>query len=867
MLLRTRISIFVILTFAIVCASILFASSKREELTEVQFSNEKIFDQLNLWKKVKSELTDRLKDTAWVATQHELFAEAMVERNTVDLRVYGTEIASGLVSQGAGDRFDAIYPDGTLAYSSHASVFQSPIISGIAQEAVESGAEMAGVGNDRQRNTALVYAFPLRVDGQVVGLGALATDIVEAILEMEKLTSSSVMIVNRRGRLLVATEDNTWKELGQFVRVNELNAHQVIEQDERFYSAAVLPQVAELGGLVGRLIIIKDVTDLTAQQRRIGQITIVAIGIFLVFVLVALNFYMSKAFSPLAEGVQVLEALSHGNLHVQIDHRYSQDEVGKIVEAVDTFRTSLLTLTRLRRSRDRQRARQERFIQREMTQLADTLDGEERKAVLEELEELDEIVQTQVEEQDDSKYTSPESMQQGARRDSGALAMMATAFHSMSNRVQDQHQRLRDALATKEALIALRQELDIATRVQLSLVPKEQIKDDVFVVSGVMHAAKEVGGDFFDYFRLDEHRVGIAIADVSGKGVAAALFMAMGRTLLRGMVIHVESPAKVLREMNDFLEQNNDEQLFVTMLYGVFDERSGQFTYASAGHDPPVLYTRSGEVRTLETTNNFVLAMFPDQEYDEISVSLESGARLLMHTDGITEATDLEEEQFGVERLKDAITSLPDQEAHQDVVTIVEKVNDFAGDAPQFDDITCVVLHYIGADVVKESADVSSADGEPDSDSIQEDTDVMADNSELSVTIRNDLSELGRLAELVERHGEERDWPMEWILNSNLSLDELITNIINYGFADGREKTDIRLVMTEDGGRLKVILEDDGIAFNPFVEADPPDLEAPIDDRPIGGLGVHFVKTLFTEYCYERVDNVNRITLYHDRPE
>lgn len=137
---------------------------------------------------------------------------------------------------------------------------------------------------------------------------------------------------------------------------------------------------------------------------------------------------------------------------------------------------------------------------------------------------------------------------------------------------------------------------------------------------------------------------------------------------------------------------------------------------------------------------------------------------------------------------------------------------------------------------------------------------------ELLLTLKNDLSELSRVAEKIELHGESRGWPMKWVLNLNLSLDELITNTVSYGYQDTDEH-EIRVTLTEQTGSLVVVVEDDGTAFNPFTTAPEPDLESDVDDRPIGGLGVYFVKTLMDEVAYERVENCNRITLIQRTPE
>ena len=136
----------------------------------------------------------------------------------------------------------------------------------------------------------------------------------------------------------------------------------------------------------------------------------------------------------------------------------------------------------------------------------------------------------------------------------------------------------------------------------------------------------------------------------------------------------------------------------------------------------------------------------------------------------------------------------------------------------------------------------------------------------LLLTLKNDLSELARIAEAIEAHGESGGWPVKWILNLNLSLDELITNIVSYGYQDSDEH-EIRVTLTEQNGSLVVVLEDDGIAFDPFTAAPAPDLEASVEERRIGGLGVYFVKTLMDEATYQRLDSHNRITLIQRTPE
>ena len=382
MLLRTRISLLVILAFAVICIGITLASLKREDLLKVQYTDATTTDRSNLWQKINSSLILRMEDKAWIAAEDEAFRRAVYTGDQDAVQRLGAIITARLRDQGIADRFDALYADGTLAYSSQSAVFQSSVIvTRAAKDAMTQGLRIRGVGNDQQRNVALVLGIPLSAPAGsvgVAGMGIYATSIDQAIQEMEQATQSSVLIVNRRGRLLAGSADALWDSLGKLIDVSTVDTLQTVEADDRVYSAVVLPQTADLGSLVARLISIKDVTYLTRRQEQISQFTIGAALGFLILVLIGLGYYMARSFAPLTDGVAVLNALSRGDLEARIEGTDRQDEVGRIAGAVNVFRANLVAFDRFRRSRERQRQRQERFIRREMTQLADTLDEEER---------------------------------------------------------------------------------------------------------------------------------------------------------------------------------------------------------------------------------------------------------------------------------------------------------------------------------------------------------------------------------------------------------------------------------------------------------------------------------------------------------
>ena len=703
MLLRTRISLLVILAFSVICIGLALASLTREDLIKAQYSGATIADRSTLWRKINSSLIQRMEDKVWIVAEDDALLRAVYGGDQEAILQLGARIVTRLRDQKIADRFDILYADGSLAYSSQSALFQSPVIAaGTARDAILQGVRLRGIGNDQQRNVAVVLGVPLNGPPGTVGFGGIgvyATSIDEAILEMEQATKSSVLIVNRRGRLIAGSAGVLWKSLGKLIDLTTVNALQTVEADDRVYSAVVLPHTADLGSLVARLVSIKDVTDLARRQEQVSHITIGGAIAFLILVLLGLGYYMARSFAPLTDGVGVLNALSRGDLQARVEGAGGRDEVGRIAGAVNVFRANLVAFDRFRRSRERQRRRQERFIRREMTQLADTLDEDERVAVLAELDQLEYLVRETPDSEGGviSIADATDNASTALTRESDSLAMTALAFQKMSDRVQSQNQSLREALAAKNAFIALQKELDIAARVQLSLLPDSILLSDTVEITGIMRPAKEVGGDFYDFFRLDQHHIGVAVADVSGKGVPAALFMVMARTLMRATaILHIDEPGLVLERVNDFLEQNNSEDLFVTLFYGVLDERTGGFHYANGGHNPPILVDHS-DASPLAMTGGVALGMFDGFDYADARVDMEPGARLVLFSDGITEAFNDSDEAFGDDRLLDTTRTLPERQGpDQDVTAIVTAVDEFTGEAPQFDDITCVVLLYKG---------------------------------------------------------------------------------------------------------------------------------------------------------------------------
>ena len=253
-------------------------------------------------------------------------------------------------------------------------------------------------------------------------------------------------------------------------------------------------------------------------------------------------------------------------------------------------------------------------------------------------------------------------------------------------------EELRDALNARDKLVVLQNELNVASTMQQSILPTAFPISDRYKVFGTMQPARNVGGDFYDVIRLQNGQIGLAIADVSGKGVPAALFMMSSRTLLKGAAIGMDGPGAVLSEVNNLLHADNSAEMFVTMLYAVYNPDTRALTYASGGHDPPLLLHGDGTSSLLPLTGGLALGVLPDFEYRQETVYLSSGDTLVLYTDGVTEAMNSEGVQLGIKRVQRIFADTTPKDAAEVGLEVVEAVNHFAEGAPQHDDITCLTL-------------------------------------------------------------------------------------------------------------------------------------------------------------------------------
>ncbi len=250
----------------------------------------------------------------------------------------------------------------------------------------------------------------------------------------------------------------------------------------------------------------------------------------------------------------------------------------------------------------------------------------------------------------------------------------------------------REALESRDKLVALQNELGVASKIQQSILPTRFPERPGCRIFANMKPARNVGGDFFDVIHLADGRIGIAIADVSDKGVPAALFMMSCRTLIKGAAIGKTDPGEVLHEVNQLLQEDNDASMFVTVFYGVYDPDSRRFHYANGGHNSPLVVHADGTSAELPLTGGIALGLLPDLNYDNKTVTLVPGDLIVLYTDGVTEAFDEQGNQFGAQRLQEVFAGAEPTDVKVANRSVFEAVEKFAGDTPQSDDITCVTL-------------------------------------------------------------------------------------------------------------------------------------------------------------------------------
>ena len=374
----------------------------------------------------------------------------------------------------------------------------------------------------------------------------------------------------------------------------------------------------------------------------------------------------------------------------------------------------------------------------------------------------------------------------------------------------------------------MEEELNIGREIQMSMLPlvfppfPERTE---FSIYAALEPAREVGGDFYDFFFVDDGKLCICIGDVSGKGVPSALFMAVTKTLIKSRATDDHSTASILTHVNTEISKDNNSCMFVTIFLGILDIRTGSLVFSNAGHNPPYLRRANGEIQRLDSRHGPVVGAMGGMTYGEDVTVLDTGDLLLMYTDGVTEEMNSDDQLFTEARLVDMIERTTLDEVESVVKHTIAAVHDFKGETEQSDDITLLALRYEW-DRADEAAPM------------------------FQLSIRNELSDIEKVNDEFERFSRENNLPDGVCRRVSIAFDDLLNNVISYAFRDeAGHEVDIRGEL--DGSRLTITITDDGIPFNPLGTR-MPDTSLSLGERPLGGLGIHLVRNLVDDISYQR---------------
>ncbi|RAP34378.1 hypothetical protein DID77_01150 [Candidatus Marinamargulisbacteria bacterium SCGC AG-439-L15] len=411
------------------------------------------------------------------------------------------------------------------------------------------------------------------------------------------------------------------------------------------------------------------------------------------------------------------------------------------------------------------------------------------------------------------------------------IGKLAKTMSTLENQIIQYIQDLKTSISETEKI---QTELSIAKKIQLSMLPKKSIVKEFSQLNldCLMLPAKEVGGDFYNFFMKDENTLVFTIGDVSGKGPAAALFMAVTTTLLKSIAQQYQTPDDIIRETNKQLCLQNENSLFVTVFLGILDIRTGALSYCNAGHPQPICHHHNGEISLLPLTKGMALGIDDSCFFQMSKTTLSPKDQLLLYTDGITEAQNKDDLLFEEDRLINCYkASLQKKESCCQL--ILDDVQSFAEDMDQADDITMLNIQWLGSNISLKGM--------------------------CKLHFTNTISEITKLHHVIEQFGTVNEVSEKTQMNINLILEELLSNIIYYGYEDHNEHL-IYLYLKYENNVLTAIIEDDGIPFNPL-EAPEVDVDQSLEQKSVGGLGIHFVRKLSSALKYKRVEKTNKLMI------
>ncbi|MDD5728497.1 MAG: SpoIIE family protein phosphatase [Victivallales bacterium] len=400
-------------------------------------------------------------------------------------------------------------------------------------------------------------------------------------------------------------------------------------------------------------------------------------------------------------------------------------------------------------------------------------------------------------------------------------------FLKLSCGINSMVSALREAIS--EAGRRYENELKLAAAIQASALPRiDSLRPhpDGIELYAAMLAAREVGGDFYDFFWIDDKHFAFLIADVSEKGIPAALFMMSAKTWIKSLAKSGLDPAAVFTEANRMLCLDNDTGMFVTVFFGILEPDSGKLTCINAGHNPPLLRRAGGNYEFLRLKPDFILGPLPDAEYRQAELTLNAGDRLFLYTDGVTEALNSAEEEFGNKRLLAALKQFGSDVPEELAKHIYGQLEEFSRGCPQYDDITMLILDYPGG----------------------------------PLTLAANVEELPKLQNYLEQACSRNGLGINIENHLQIAAEEVFLNIVNHAYENKKGTVSIRFGCIPESRSVQLVFTDSGKPYDPQLAAGP-DLSEVIEERAPGGLGVFLIKELVDSVDYQRKADKNILIL------
>lgn len=546
----------------------------------------------------------------------------------------------------------------------------SKLLDSASLERVLAGEPLSGLRLPGEGRALMLSARRLPGQGEPTVL-VLGHDAGQLLQQLAQSGAGAASLIDLRGRLLASTAPALWQAAAPQVALR-IAEQRTLRLNGQEHTAISLPVQDLAGHTVATLVTLSEHGAEARASRFLGLLALGGTLALLLAIALGLNLYLRLSLRPLEQAIDALQGLAQGNTQVQLPWS-GNDEIGRIAQAVTSFRRTLQELQATRTLRERVRRRQERLLRTRLQELA----------------------------QATHQSIGPALLGSDSHSDEEQLRQLAAVMNQLGTRLIDQHQRLsgmvqelREALISKDRLAGLEQELQIAAQVQLSILPQHPPGDARVALHSQIIPAREVGGDFYDYFLVGPNQLGFVMADVSGKGVPAALFMTITRTLLKATAQFISDPTPCIEQLNRLLAAENEQMMFVTLFYGVLDLRSGQVDYVNAGHNPPYLLRPGHPPKPLPRTGSMALAVLEDAPYSSAQLTLAPGEQIFLFTDGVTEAMNAERQEYGEERLVQLLARLPQADPQAINQAVVDDVHAFENGAPQADDITCMTLRW-----------------------------------------------------------------------------------------------------------------------------------------------------------------------------